>query len=109
MVLKKGKKSCATKSKCATSKCSSKTMKAKKVKFAIVAPQARKVMVAGDFNNWEAKTSLKKGKTMWEKDLSLKPGKYEYKFVVDGNWINDPSNNSCVWNSFGTQNSVIEI
>jgi 1,4-alpha-glucan branching enzyme len=68
-------------------------------------------MLAGSFNNWDYKsTPLRKGKdNIWRTSLSLKPGRYEYKFYVDGNWWNDPSNNSSVGNSFGTQNSVIQI
>ena len=83
----------------------------KKIKFALEAPSAGKVTVAGDFNGWDDKsTPLKKSrKNMWEKDMVLTPGRYEYKFVVDGNWINDPKNNCLAWNSFGSQNSVIEI
>ncbi len=109
MVFKRGKKSCTTKKKCAVKIIAKKAPTAKKVKFVIAAPDASAVMLAGDFNNWKVTTSLKKGKKMWEKDISLKPGKYEYKFIVDGNWVNDPNNNSCAWNSFGTQNSIIEI
>lgn len=84
---------------------------AKEVTFSLSAPQAREVMLAGDFNNWDYKnTPLKKDKSsLWKKELSLKPGKYEYKFVVDGNWISDPSNNNKICNSFGSENSVIKI
>jgi type 1 glutamine amidotransferase len=48
-------------------------------------------------------------KSTWEKELTLKPGKYEYKFVVDGKWIADPNNKNTVWNSLGSQNSVVEV
>ena len=108
MVMKKGKKrGSATRNYSAAKP---KVSKGKKVKFMLHAPDAGKVMLAGDFNNWQhARTPLKKGKKAWEKDLVLKPGKYEYKFVVDGNWINDPGNDCYIWNSYGTQNSVIEI
>ena len=85
--------------------------KGKKVKFTFDAPGATRVSIAGDFNGWDSgSTLLKKGKKkIWEKDIALVPGRYEYKFVVDGSWVNDPNNNCSVWNSFGSQNSVLEI
>ena len=84
---------------------------AMKVEVSFQAPEAKQVMIAGDFNKWNAnKTPLRKGKNgLWKKQLALKAGRYEYKFVVDGNWINDPNNSYCVWNTYGSQNSVIEI
>lgn len=88
-----------------------KSLKKKKVKFTLEEPKADKVMLAGDFNNWKyAKAArCKNKKKIWEKDLLLKPGRYEYKFVVDGNWINDPKSKSVVGNVFGTENSIIEV
>jgi 1,4-alpha-glucan branching enzyme len=83
----------------------------KKVKFSLDAPGANRVMLAGNFNNWKADTMplSKAKKSTWEKELTLKPGKYEYKFVVDGKWIADPNNKNTVWNSLGSQNSVVEV
>ena len=105
MALGKGRKNCST------SMCSSSTeSKIKTVTFALNAPNANRVMLAGTFNNWHGeKTLLRKGKTGWETTMLLKPGKYEYKFVVDGKWINDPINRWSISNSYGTQNSVIEV
>ncbi|MBI3991287.1 MAG: glycoside hydrolase family 13, partial [Candidatus Omnitrophica bacterium] len=51
----------------------------------------------------------KDSKGNWTAKVSLKPGKYEYKFFVDGSWLNDPHCNSCVANAFGTQNCTVEI
>lgn len=84
----------------------------KKVSFAIEAPAANSVMLAGDFNEWDYETTpLKRvGRSnIWKSDLYLKPGRYEYKFVVDGNWVSDPRNSNKVRNNFGTENSVIEV
>ena len=79
--------------------------------FRLYAPQAKKVSVAGNFNNWSATKLMAKkdNKGNWMAATKLRPGRYEYKFVVDGNWINDPQ---CTWmtnNNFGSQNCVIEI
>ena len=84
---------------------------AKKVTFKITAPSAKDVRVAGDFNSWDAsRTTLKKSKDgLWKRDLSLKSGRYEYKYLVDGQWQRDPLNNLFVSNTFGTENSVIEL
>jgi len=84
--------------------------KVKPIEFKLYAPSAKKVSVAGSFNNWETKSiSAKKDtKGNWSAKVSLKPGKYEYKFVVDGSWQNDPCA-ARVGNSLGSQNSVIEV
>jgi hypothetical protein len=45
----------------------------------------------------------------WETTLALGPGRYQYKFLVDGEWIVDPTAKQNVANAFGTQNSVLEV
>ncbi|HQO38229.1 MAG TPA: isoamylase early set domain-containing protein [Candidatus Omnitrophota bacterium] len=83
----------------------------KSTQFQIFAPQAKKVSVAGSFNNWDPKkvTAKKDTKGNWAVSVSLKPGRYEYKFLIDGSWVNDPKCNNAVYNTFGTQNSVVEV
>jgi 1,4-alpha-glucan branching enzyme len=80
----------------------------RKVPFEFLAPAAKEVYLAGDFNNWDASANpMKKDrKGIWKITLSLKPGTYEYRFLVDGNWENDPSCCNCVPNEFGSQNCV---
>ena len=82
--------------------------KPKKVPFEFMAPDAKKVCLAGDFNDWDTTASpMKKDKKgMWKATVSLKPGRYEYRFLVDGNWENDPCCAGCVPNEFGSQNCV---
>lgn len=84
---------------------------AKPVQFKYYAPGAKKVSLAGSFNSWDAKalSAKKDSKGNWSVKVSLKPGRHEYKFVVDGSWQNDPRCSSCVTNSFGTQNCVVEV
>ncbi len=82
-----------------------------KAAFTLMAPNAAKVAVTGSFNSWN-KTGmpLKKEKNgAWTGVLNLKPARYEYKFIVDGQWWTDPANRNTVRNSFGSDNSVIEI
>ena len=84
---------------------------AKRKEFKLYAPCAKKVFLAGSFNKWDSKAvaAKKDSKGNWSAKVSLKPGKYEYKFFVDGSWQNDPSCKSCVPNAFGTCNCSVEI
>jgi len=70
---------------------------------------AEKVILSGDFNFWdEAALSMKKGYEGWEIAVAIRPGNYNYKFIVDGNWLIDPDNP--ISNGKGDyQNSVISI
>jgi 1,4-alpha-glucan branching enzyme len=74
-------------------------------------PDAQQVFLAGDFNGWDpTKDSMRKFKDgTCTKKLKLKPGRYEYQFVVDGNWWTDPANPHRSTTEFGSQNSVIFI
>jgi len=80
----------------------------KKVPFEFLAQEAQEVYLAGGFNDWDTSSNpMKKDKKgVWKTALSLKPGKYEYRFLVDGNWKNDPSCCDCVPNEFGSENCV---
>ena len=79
--------------------------------FKLYAPAAKNVVVAGSFNKWDTKKLLAKkdSKGNWSAKVALKPGRHEYKFIVDGAWINDPRCTSCVANSLGSHNCVIEV
>ena len=81
------------------------------VKFALSSPAAVEVLLAGEFNNWDTwSIPLKKSNDgIWSIDIRLLPGRYEYNFIVDGNWVQDTSSPEMVTNPFGTQNSVIII
>jgi len=83
----------------------------RRVMFSLEAPNARAVMVAGDFNRWNVKTHpMKKDNSwVWKKTLMLPPARYEYKFLVDGRWRNDPKNDQTCPNCFGTLNNVLTV
>lgn len=85
--------------------------RAKKSTFELMAPAAKKVALSGSFNSWDAKgIAMKKSKTgLWKAGVSLNPGRYEYKFIVDGQWWTDPTNSNTSTNSYGTTNSVREV
>lgn len=83
----------------------------KPTEFKLYAPQAKKVVLSGSFNKWDTKklAAKKDTKGNWLIKASLKPGKYEYKFIVDGSWINDPRCAICVPNPLGSHNCVVEV
>lgn len=71
---------------------------------------AHTVRLAGDFNNWnELGYTLEHRGDQWVINMRLKPGKYLYKFVVDGKWILDPGNKTWEQNQYGTGNSVLWV
>jgi 1,4-alpha-glucan branching enzyme len=80
-----------------------------RVSFELVKADAHKVCVAGSFNEWQPeRTPLEPvGNGRWVGNLPIKPGRYEYLFVVDGNWMPDPNAKETVQNPFGGQNSVL--
>ena len=79
-----------------------------KIKFEFPAPEAKEVSLVGNFNQWNSQANpMKKDKKgIWKVTLSLGPGRYEYRFIADGKWENDPSCSSCVTNAFGGENCV---
>jgi 1,4-alpha-glucan branching enzyme len=82
----------------------------KTLTFEFLAPEAATVGVAGSFNNWSADSFvLKKGKDgVWKGQLNLKPGRYEYRFLVDARWENKPGVQYAS-NNFGSTNCVLEV
>ncbi|MBU1125356.1 MAG: glycogen-binding domain-containing protein [Candidatus Omnitrophica bacterium] len=83
----------------------------KPVEFKFFAPQAKKVSIAGSFNEWDINSykAKKDTKGNWSTKVSLKPGKYEYKFIVDGTWVNDPRCTALITNNLGSQNCLVEV
>jgi 1,4-alpha-glucan branching enzyme len=75
------------------------------------APGATEVSLAGSFNGWDAAAlPMKKiGEATWAVDLELKPGRHEYRFVVDGRWQTDPNAAEQAENPYGEKNSVLLI
>jgi hypothetical protein len=81
------------------------------VDFTLFMPEAKSVSLVGDFNGWDPEVHkfVKKG-NRWEIKLKLKPGIYQYMFLIDGKqWIVDPKASKYVSDSFGGKNALIEI
>jgi len=81
------------------------------VEFSFSAPKARKVCIAGKFNDWNmtAMPMKKNADGTWKIKLTLSPGRYEYKYVVDGMWAQDMPCAETVPNPFGTYNCLIGV
>ena len=76
----------------------------------LVAPGAKQVCVAGSFNNWHAgAVLLQRHGSEWVGEIRVAPGRYEYLFVVDGQWLTDPSADEQVPNPFGGFNSLLSV
>jgi 1,4-alpha-glucan branching enzyme len=84
-----------------------------KVTFTVEAKEAKSAAVVGDFNNWNieegALGKLKNGSFKGVFDV-IKDASYEYRYVVDGVFINEPEADSYRWNAYaGAENSVLEV
>ena len=83
----------------------------KRIAFNYHSPEAGKVAVAGSFNGWNASANpLKKNKNgSWSVVVSLFPGTYEYRFIVDGKWKDDPTCKKRHLNKYGGHNCVLIV
>lgn len=82
------------------------------VKVTLHAPAATKVAIAGDFNKWKADQDLlkKQENGVWALELPLRPGVYNYMFVVDdGKWVTDPNAPFYRDDAFGYKNAVLRV
>jgi beta-lactamase regulating signal transducer with metallopeptidase domain len=71
---------------------------------------ARIVAVAGTFNGWNQSQYLfERVGDEWICKLPLPAGTYQYKFIVDGNWLVDPSNPTIVRDRRGFENSQLVV
>jgi hypothetical protein len=83
------------------------------VRFELTAPDAQSVALAGSFNGWDDSTTVftrtsKAG--VWTVTVALRPGEYQYLFVVDGQrWIPDPAAHAQVEDEFGQRNSLLVV
>ena len=77
--------------------------------------QAGDVRIAGDFNGWVPDKGVRSvieaenGDRVWTKILQLPPGTYQYRYVVDGEWREDPGNGATAASPTGRLNSVLVV
>jgi 1,4-alpha-glucan branching enzyme len=82
------------------------------VVFALERPDAKEVYLCGDFNQWSPMTLRMlqwNADGHWEKRVTLPPGRYEYKFIVDGEWVHDAKARENAPNVHGSLNSVVKV
>lgn len=84
-------------------------MKAKKIEFEYFAPGAKRAAVAGNFNCWLPSPMKKTGRGKWKLRVHLKPGRYEYRYLIDEVWMNDVHPVHSVPSRNGSWNCVLEI
>ncbi|HLW68113.1 MAG TPA: glycogen-binding domain-containing protein [Gemmataceae bacterium] len=83
----------------------------RRITFSLAAPDAKSVSVAGTFCDWDTSTyPLKKDAIgTWKRIVTLAPGRYEYRFIVDDVWIVDPDCLERTANPFGGENCVLNV
>jgi chromosome partitioning protein len=84
------------------------------VRFVCLAPGAKRVQVAGDFNQWNAAAGDSEMEPaqepgVWRREFRLPPGRYAYRLIIDGRWCSDPANPYVESNPYGELNSVVEV
>jgi 1,4-alpha-glucan branching enzyme len=78
-------------------------IKRRRIEFELKMPKAQQVILMADFNQWQG------GNGVWRKTVMIYPGRYEYRFWVDGEWYNDPLNTLRCPNCLGSENNIIEV
>lgn len=79
--------------------------------FRFTAPAALTVQLVGDFTGWnKAPIALTRGPNgVWLTRIGLSPGTHRYRFLVDGEWRDDPDCSVRVPNPFGSEDSVRQV
>jgi 1,4-alpha-glucan branching enzyme len=79
--------------------------------FRFSAPTAMSVLLVGDFTHWQQRgIPMRKTKDgIWVATVELPPGKHNYRFIVDGDWRDDPECTLRVSNPYGSQNMVRQV
>ena len=87
------------------------TKSRKKQTFSFTAPTAMSVQLVGEFTHWQARPiPMQKGPDgVWHATVALEPGTHHYRFLVDGQWRDDPECTLHVPNPYGSQNSVRQV
>lgn len=81
----------------------------KTVTFKIHAPDAQRVDIAGTLTNWELKPMKRAKDGTWKTTFRPLPGTYEYKFLIDHQWMEDPNNGDKTHDGHGGHNSVCHV
>jgi len=79
--------------------------------FSFRSPGASNVQLVGDFTQWQQRPiNLQKGVDgTWKATVILPPGTHQYRFVVDGEWCDDPACTQRAPNPFGGENMMRQV
>ena len=80
-------------------------------KFFYSAPEANSVQLVGDFTHWQGHPIqlVKQVNGVWKNSVGLAAGTYHYRFLVDGQWCDDPQCTVRIPNAFGSHNMVRKV
>ena len=82
----------------------------KRIYFRYRDPYAQTVSLVGSFSEWKDYRPMKRDVWgNWRTWVALEPGRYEYRFLVDGHWANDPDCSHRAPNAFGSENDVLQV
>ncbi len=82
----------------------------KKQTFRFTAPGATSVLLVGDFTHWQQHPiPMRQDKSsLWTATVALEPGRHTYRFLVDGEWRDDPECTLRIPNPFGGHDMIRE-
>ncbi len=83
----------------------------RKQTFRFTEPTATSVILVGDFTHWQQRgIPMQRGRDgVWSTAVELTPGKHTYRFIVDGEWRDDPECAVRVPNPFGSEDMVRQV
>ena len=82
----------------------------RQVTFTYESSSASKVYLAGSMNGWSTSAApMTEDNNVFTYTVELAPGIYEYKYVADGSWKNDPENPVFMVNSSNNRNNVVIV
>lgn len=73
--------------------------------------RAKSVYIVGDFNNWNSYSHpmQKNLAGLWEVEIDIPPGRYAYRFIIDGNYKNDPLGRVAAYDRFNNEFTLLEV
>ena len=79
--------------------------------FRFTAGEAMSVLLVGDFTQWQSNPiPMRKGPDgIWTASVELGPGTHTYRFIVDGEWRDDPECTVHVPNPYGGEDMVRRV
>jgi len=79
--------------------------------FSYRAPAARSVQLVGDFTHWRRDpiNLVRNRDGVWQTRVGLEPGEHPYRFIVDGEWRDDPECQTQAPNPYGSANSIRRV